>query len=127
VLWRHVLRNALLPTITVVATQTGYLIGGLLVVEVLFHYQGIAVSSTTPPRQGLPDVGIRDPHHRLIYTLATLLADIVYSALNPRIHFGERMSVEATLRPAPSARSTRPSRPPRGASGSACCSARRPS
>lgn len=28
VIWRHVLRNALLPTITVVATQTGYLIGG---------------------------------------------------------------------------------------------------
>ena len=38
---RHVLRNSLLPTITVVATQTGYLIGGLVVVETLFHYQGI--------------------------------------------------------------------------------------
>ena len=41
VLWRHVLRNALLPTITVIATQMGYLIGGLVVVEVLFHYDGI--------------------------------------------------------------------------------------
>ena len=38
---RHVLRNSLLPTITVVATQTGYLIGGLVVVETLFRYQGI--------------------------------------------------------------------------------------
>ena len=35
------LRNSLLPTITVIATQTGYLIGGLVVVETLFNYQGI--------------------------------------------------------------------------------------
>ena len=41
VIWRHVMRNALLPTITVIATQLGYLIGGLVVVEILFHYQGI--------------------------------------------------------------------------------------
>ena len=41
VIWRHVLRNALLPTITVIATQTGYLIGGLVVIETLFRYQGI--------------------------------------------------------------------------------------
>ena len=36
-----VLRNSLLPTITVIATQTGYLIGGLVVTETLFNYQGI--------------------------------------------------------------------------------------
>src|SRR5215471_3414557 len=41
VIWRHVLRNSLLPTSTVIATQTGYLIGGLVVVETLFNYQGI--------------------------------------------------------------------------------------
>ncbi len=41
VIRRHILRNSLLPTITVIATQTGYLIGGLVVVETLFNYQGI--------------------------------------------------------------------------------------
>jgi peptide/nickel transport system permease protein len=41
VIWRHVLRNALLPTISVIATQTVYLIGGLVVIEILFHYQCI--------------------------------------------------------------------------------------
>ena len=40
---RHVLRNALLPTIAVIATQIGYLIGGLVIVEVLFNYQGIGL------------------------------------------------------------------------------------
>ena len=43
VIRRHVLRNSLLPTITVIATQTGYLIGGLVVVEVLFRYNGIGL------------------------------------------------------------------------------------
>ena len=35
------LRNSLLPTIAVIATQVGYLIGGLLVIETLFNYNGI--------------------------------------------------------------------------------------
>ena len=35
------LRNSLLPTIAVVATQLGYLFGGLVVVEVIFNYNGL--------------------------------------------------------------------------------------
>jgi len=89
VIWRHVLRNALLPTITVIATQVGYLIGGLVVVEVLFHYQGIGGLIYTAARgkdfpmleAGVLTVGI-------IYTVATLAADLLYSLLNPRIRFG---------------------------------------
>ena len=89
VIWRHVLRNALLPTITVIATQTGYLIGGLVVVETLFHYQGIggliytaAKSKDFPMQQaGVLSVGI-------VYMVATLTADILYSILNPRIRYG---------------------------------------
>ena len=41
VIRRHVLRNSLLPTIAVIATQMGYLIGGLVVIEKLFNYNGI--------------------------------------------------------------------------------------
>lgn len=89
VIWHHVLRNALLPTITVIATQTGYLIGGLVVVETLFHYQGIggliytaAKGKDFPMLQaGVLCVGI-------VYMVATLAADILYSVLNPRIRFG---------------------------------------
>lgn len=89
VLWRHVLRNALLPTISVIATQTGYLIGGLVVVETLFHYQGIggliygaARGKDFPMLEaGVLTVGI-------VFTVATLAADLLYSVLNPRIRFG---------------------------------------
>ncbi len=89
VIWRHVLRNALLPTITVVASQTGYLIGGLVVVETLFHYQGIggliysaARSHDFPMLEaGVLTVG-------LIYVVSTLAADLAYAMLNPRIRYG---------------------------------------
>jgi peptide/nickel transport system permease protein len=83
---RHVLRNALLPTIAVVATQVGYLIGGLVAIEVLFTYQGIgqllytAVQKKDFPllQSGVLVVGAT-------YLIATLVADIAYSLLNPRI------------------------------------------
>jgi peptide/nickel transport system permease protein len=89
VIVRHVLRNALMPTIAVVATQVGYLISGLFVIEVMFNYQGIglllytAVSHKDFPllQAGVMVVGI-------IYLVATLLADISYSLLNPRIRLG---------------------------------------
>jgi len=44
---RHVLRNSLLPSITVVSAQVGYLVGGLVVVEKLFNYPASASSSTS--------------------------------------------------------------------------------
>ena len=86
VVWRHVLRNALLPTITVVASQTGFLIGGLVVIETLFHYQGIGSLIYAAARghdfpmleAGVLVVG-------LVYVMATLLADLLATALNPRL------------------------------------------
>ena len=86
---RHVLRNALLPTIAVVATQTGYLIGGLVVIEKLFNYPGIGGriyvaaqnKDFTMLESGVLIVGI-------VYLVATLVADILYSLLNPRIRYG---------------------------------------
>ena len=89
VLRRHVLRNALLPTITVIATQTGYLIGGLVVVETLFNYQGIgnliykaAQAKDFPMLEaGVLTIGV-------VYMVATLIADALSTALNPRLRLG---------------------------------------
>ena len=88
VIRRHVLRNSLLPTITVIATQTGYLIGGLVVVETLFNYPGLgrliftaAINKDFPTLQaGVLVIGI-------VYLTATLIADILYTVLNPRIRY----------------------------------------
>ncbi|MBM3677924.1 MAG: ABC transporter permease [Actinobacteria bacterium] len=86
VIRRHVLRNALLPTIAVVAVQIGYLVGGLVVVEVLFNYQGVGSLIYEAARQkdlplltaGVLVVGVT-------YLLVTLVADVLYALLNPRI------------------------------------------
>jgi peptide/nickel transport system permease protein len=88
VIRRHVLRNSLLPTIAVVATQTGYLIGGLIVVETLFNYPGMGRLIVTAATQkdfpllqsGVLIVGI-------VFLVATLFADLAYSFLNPRIRY----------------------------------------
>jgi peptide/nickel transport system permease protein len=86
VIRRHILRNSLLPTITVVATQTGYLIGGLVIVETLFRYQGVgsliynaAINKDFPMLEaGVLTIGI-------VYMVATLVADILFAALDPRV------------------------------------------
>jgi peptide/nickel transport system permease protein len=88
VIRRHVLRNSLLPTITVIATQTGYLIGGLVVVETLFNYPGLgrliytaAINKDFPTLEaGVLVIGI-------VYLTATLIADILYTVLNPQIRY----------------------------------------
>jgi peptide/nickel transport system permease protein len=89
VIGKHVLRNALLPTIAVVAVQVGYLVGGLVAVEFLFNYQGIGLLIYESARQkdlplltaGVLVVGIT-------YLVVTLIADVMYAVLNPRIRYG---------------------------------------
>jgi peptide/nickel transport system permease protein len=88
VIRRHVLRNSLLPTIAVVATQSAYLLGGLVVIETLFNYPGMGRLIFTAAAQkdfpllqsGVLIVGIA-------VLLATLIADLLYSLLNPRIRY----------------------------------------
>ena len=83
---RHVLRNSLLPTITVIATQTGYLIGGLVVVETLFRYQGIGslvVTAATNKDFPMLEAGVLTIG--IVYMVVTLIADVAFSLLNPRI------------------------------------------
>ena len=85
VIARHVLRNALLPTITVVASQTSYLLGGLVVVETLFRYQGIGSLILTAARgkdypmleAGILTVGAA-------YIAAAVAADALVAVLDPR-------------------------------------------
>ncbi len=86
VIRRHVLRNSLLPTITVIATQTGYLIGGLVVVETLFNYPGIGrLIFTAANNKDFPMLEAGVLVIGMVYLLATLIADILYTVLNPRI------------------------------------------
>ena len=85
---RHVLRNSLLPTIAVVATQTGYLIGGLVVVETLFAYPGVGrLIVTAAGQKDMPVLEAAVIVVGVIFLIAMLVADLLYSLLNPRIRY----------------------------------------
>ena len=83
---KHVLRNAMLPTIAVVASQIPYLVGGLVAVEIVFNYRGFGTIL-------LAAVGGRDYavlQSGVILTSVVivsfqLIADILFALLNPRI------------------------------------------
>lgn len=86
---KHVLRNALLPTIAVVAVQCGYLVGGLVAVEFLFNYQGLGLLTLEAARQkDLPLLTAGVLVIGIVYLVVMLIADILYALLNPRIRLG---------------------------------------
>ena len=88
VIRRHVLRNSLLPTITVIATQCGYLIGGLVIVETLFNYPGLGrLIFTAATNKDFPMLEAGVLVIGIVYLGATLIADVLYTILNPRIRY----------------------------------------
>jgi peptide/nickel transport system permease protein len=88
VLFTHVLRNSLLPTVTVVAIGIGWLIGGLIITESLFDYPGIGrLLLFAIERRDLVLIQATALLIVLIYVVANLAADILYAVLNPRIRY----------------------------------------
>ncbi len=86
VLYKHVLRNALLPTITVVAISIGWLISGLVVIENVFNYPGLGrLMVFAIDRRDLPTLQACVMISVIGFALANLLADLLYAALNPQI------------------------------------------
>jgi len=89
VIFGHVLRNAMVPTVTVIGSQVGWLIGGLVVIETLFVYPGIGKVMVDAAQYH--DVVMLEASVlvvAVIYMIANLIADIVVALLNPRIRMG---------------------------------------
>lgn len=89
VLFRHVLPNALLPTIAVIGTQVGWMVGGLVVVETLFRYPGLgSLIQTAASQQDVPLLVGCTLAVAFVYALGGFLADMLQFALNPRLRHG---------------------------------------
>jgi peptide/nickel transport system permease protein len=86
---RHGMRNALIPVVTVIGLQAGYLLGGDLLVEIVFSYPGIGLAMVT---------GILARDFPLVqgailmvassYVLVNLITDVAYAYIDPRIRYG---------------------------------------
>jgi len=89
VVTKHILRNALMPTITIIAISFGWLIGGLIVIENVFNYPGLGrLMIFAIDRRDLPLLQAITMLTVLVYALANLVADLMYAYLNPRIRLG---------------------------------------
>jgi peptide/nickel transport system permease protein len=82
----HVLRNALVPTVAVIAVQIGYLFGGIIAVEKIFNYNGMGATMLfAAQNKDIPMLTAGVLIIGIVYMLATLTADIIMAWMNPRI------------------------------------------
>ncbi|MCC6791662.1 MAG: ABC transporter permease [Thermomicrobiales bacterium] len=85
---KHALRNALLPAITVIAINLGYLLGAVVVVETVFAYPGLGrLIVFSVQNRDIPLLQVTILIVAATYTLSNLLADILYAVLNPQIRY----------------------------------------
>ena len=93
VIGRHVVRNALIPPVTAVGLHVGELIGGAMIVEIVFGWPGVGryalqaiTSRDFPALQGFILL------MTAVFVLCNLLVDLAYAWLDPRIRFGANAS-----------------------------------
>ncbi len=88
VIYKHALRNAMLPTVTVIAFNIGWMLGGVVLVEQVFSYPGLgslvlfAIEQRDTPLLQASMFFVASG-----YCVANLLADVAYALLDPRIRY----------------------------------------
>jgi len=86
VILRHVLPNAMLPTITVITVNFGWMLGGLIIVENVFAYPGIGqLMLWSINTRDLPLLEIVTLIMAATYAISNLVADVSYAVLDPRV------------------------------------------
>lgn len=89
VVLRHALRNALLPTVTVIAMNIGWMLGSVVIVEQVFAYPGIgSLTLFAVNNRDLPLLQACVMVVAIVTGLANLLADVLYGYLDPRVRYG---------------------------------------
>ena len=88
VVFKHALRNAMLPTITVIGLQVGLLMGGAIITETIFSWPGIGLyaydSISARDYASIQGVVL---YGALLFVLVNLVVDILYAVLDPRVRY----------------------------------------
>jgi peptide/nickel transport system permease protein len=86
VLRRHAVRNALLPTVTLIALSFGFILGGVITVEIVFSYPGVGLLSFEALRnRDFPILQATFLFAAIGVLVANLIADLTYAYLDPRV------------------------------------------
>jgi peptide/nickel transport system permease protein len=89
VIWRHALKNAILPVITVIGIEFAFLIGGLVVTETVFNLPGVARFLVQAILwRDYPIVQNLVMFIAIVVILSNLLVDMLYGVLDPRVRYG---------------------------------------
>ncbi len=89
ILFKHALRNAVMPVVTTAGLQFGALLGGAVITETVFSWPGLGLLSINAIRQrDLPLMQGSVLAFALCFMIATLLVDLLYAVINPRIRYG---------------------------------------
>lgn len=89
ILFKHALRNAVMPVVTTAGLQFGALLGGAVITETVFSWPGLGLLSINAIRQrDLPLMQGSVLVFALCFMVATLLVDLLYAVINPRIRYG---------------------------------------
>jgi ABC-type dipeptide/oligopeptide/nickel transport system permease component len=89
VIWGHVVRNSLIPVVSLLGVSLGYLLSGTVLVEGIFNLPGLGyqIFTAIPQHDGPVVVGI-GTLLVLVFLLVNLLVDLLYGFLDPRIRLG---------------------------------------
>ena len=88
VIYKHALKNAALPLVTLIGTQTGYMLGGAVVVESIFAWPGLGrYSITAITGSDYPAIQASILLFAFLFLIVNLIVDITYSYLDPRIKY----------------------------------------
>jgi peptide/nickel transport system permease protein len=89
VIWRHALKNAMLPVVTVIGIEFAFLIGGLVVTETVFNLPGVARFLVQAILwRDYPVVQNLVMFIAIVVILSNLLVDMLYGVLDPRVRYG---------------------------------------
>ena len=89
VVWRHAVKNALIPVVTLIGLQLGGLLGGSVIIESLFNLNGVGkYTLESIIRRDYITVQSLVLIFAAVYVVTNLVVDIAYAWLDPRIHYG---------------------------------------
>ena len=89
IVYRHALRNAFLPVLTVIGFQLGYLFGGIIVIEQLFSYPGLGrLAFNALINRDVPLIQGSVLTIAVIFMTSNLVVDLLYAVLDPRVSTG---------------------------------------
>jgi peptide/nickel transport system permease protein len=88
VIFKHALRNAMLPTVTVIGLQAGLLMGGAVITETIFSWPGVGqIAAESVYRRDYAMVQGVVLYGATLFVLVNLVVDVLYAVLDPRVRY----------------------------------------